>query len=1798
MESVIPVHYHQLPLITGTDIVYEEALPLWDMNAKRIIVGDGVTPGGVRIPNFNDDLSYVRKFVLADTTAVTKDWLICTTQLTVNLPEDATAMSVVRISTLADVEPVTVKTGDTVVLTLGSSTTVELVYGDTGWVVTENTSAAADMGEYLKREALMLNGAAAQLVSFKSMTQSAYDLITPVIDAVYFIRDTGKLIFNGVVYGSGGGGGGESGVSTYLYVAYAADDTGAGFSLIPTDDLPYRAEIHVHVEIQNPTLSDFADAVWIKYIATGGGGGEGGAPRQAFTKDDVTVEATGDDQNAAYLTLSSMFTVVGILDNEGVQWNLPSQSVKKLDNSTRVDISSVLADKGITADKIVDIWYVLFAASESGGGTGGSVAWSDVTGKPSTYPPAAHTHTISQVDGLQTALDNAGKVKTVNGISPDDTGNITIETGGTVKTVNGISPDESGNVIIDTGSDVDENRLLPTSANHEDMLIFDATSTVGGGNDESTKFLIQIPAGGSLITDTAAGNQAAVPIEDNGVQVNAEGEMVFSGSNYLKIAANTLPADLMGTDMEFTIDILYTAESKSIQCLFGRGDSPRMDFLLRSSGVMEIGGGPNLGSGWPFNTQTLLTFDLWKLDNTWNYAVYRNGSVVTTGTWGTANFRGSDLWIGWEGNTSGREMTGKIKAFRLTNKALYKGVSFSPNYPWSVPVNVGEWGTVNKSEFVTKDSNRLLPATDTVPSANVNNPVIFKAISRIDKTYWLCLPLNEDTLDRSNYEVLTTVEGTAPIVSNAPSTPGGSIYFNGSSCLHGELPAAFGVGDFTVRMWMMAPSMTSSTYPRTLFSTRNGNATSGSTFALHCQPDGNLFIYSNTDITPRDTAPLKLQAGVWYHLAVVRKNGVITIYVDGQTYASGNMTNGLTRQVFSIGASWGYSSYNEAGTVYISSLDVLNYAAYDGEFTTPTYQPGILAGAGYEVATDDEVKSMLSVAGIDESRLLPDPAAVSASLAGHPVVFDVQELGGTGDANTLLLMHFDDDTVDYSPNAHSATKTGDVSFQTGKFGKCLKFASASGGSYLQIPSSTAFNLANRSAWTFDVWVYISQTPGYTAILAQRQASSPCSYQFCFSSGTRKPQLYTGSAYVATGEVPLNTWTHVAFTYLNGTLKIWIGGQLDSTFTNVSLTDYDLPIEIGYHYSSTDEQFIGLLDELRLSSCDRTADPTDPMYSADGTSFTPPAKPYGVTSNRFKVSDDVLVSSVNDVKPDAKGNITLDATDIVEESRLLPTLDSVPVDRSGNPVVFDYQSGIDADTLCLLHLDDASWTDATGKNTVTQNGSVAKVSANGYFDNALDLSANLNSGSLSWLTIPWLAEYENSTWTMEFFAKPTKAVVNFMFFSFGNSQGSYLSLGSQSLTNLWLGNGSGTYTGSINMQLNTWYWFVVQYDGAAVKVYVDGTLIVQGNFEPNYIGQDLQFGNLNLVNNQDNTFIGYLDEFRWSKGLRYPTGVMTRPEEPFGTPTKSYKVSEADLVFSDSTRLLPETPDNGAIPCFNSTPPEGVNYNDSHTVMLVQGSTTNMALGTKLPFMVTGTVSAQEDGSLLFPSGSDKLVTTSAAEVKRVFGGEFTVDVYMKPTQFNNTSRQDTNFFYLTGPSTYYIYGSNYNDSGSAVQDRWGVWAYAGQRVITLPNAEYHHAALDVYLVSGSRKYTIYYDGVPVLTGDWYTDGLATAEETTDAVITFFGTSGEASLTNAYVKALRVSDIARYKGVQFTPPAHGTYGNPPAGYWDTINKSEFKATRVRILSRDPSTRLAVVQPLRLRNGVWETDPDAPEKTVKY
>lgn len=76
------------------------------------------------------------------------------------------------------------------------------------------------------------------------------------------------------------------------------------------------------------------------------------------------------------------------------------------DPTTRIDGTALQAgDTYFKTGEGAKVYDGSAFVSMSGGGGGGSVAWADITGKPSTFTPSAHTHTIVDVTGLQTALD-------------------------------------------------------------------------------------------------------------------------------------------------------------------------------------------------------------------------------------------------------------------------------------------------------------------------------------------------------------------------------------------------------------------------------------------------------------------------------------------------------------------------------------------------------------------------------------------------------------------------------------------------------------------------------------------------------------------------------------------------------------------------------------------------------------------------------------------------------------------------------------------------------------------------------------------------------------------------------------------------------------------------------------------------------------------------------------------------------------------------------------------------------------------------------------------------------------------------------------------------------------------------------------------------------------------------------------------------------------------------------------------------------------------------------------------------
>lgn len=53
---------------------------------------------------------------------------------------------------------------------------------------------------------------------------------------------------------------------------------------------------------------------------------------------------------------------------------------------------------------------LLIVGPVPGGGGGGSTAWTDITGKPTTFTPSAHTQAISTITGLEDALEDKANV--------------------------------------------------------------------------------------------------------------------------------------------------------------------------------------------------------------------------------------------------------------------------------------------------------------------------------------------------------------------------------------------------------------------------------------------------------------------------------------------------------------------------------------------------------------------------------------------------------------------------------------------------------------------------------------------------------------------------------------------------------------------------------------------------------------------------------------------------------------------------------------------------------------------------------------------------------------------------------------------------------------------------------------------------------------------------------------------------------------------------------------------------------------------------------------------------------------------------------------------------------------------------------------------------------------------------------------------------------------------------------------------------------------------------------------------
>lgn len=216
----------------------------------------------------------------------------------------------------------------------------------------------------------------------------------------------------------------------------------------------------------------------------------------------------------------------------------------------------------------------------------------------------------------------------------------------------------------------------------------------------------------------------------------------------------------------------------------------------------------------------------------------------------------------------------------------------------------------------------------------------------------------------------------------------------------------------------------------------------------------------------------------------------------------------------------------------------------------------------------------------------------------------------TGDLNTKLLLHFDNNVIDSSPYNVTTSQASGTSFTTGRFNQGFSgtpLNSPLDPSPISTPDGYLSGLLNTD-FTIDFWLYgpgIDYTVAFIFELGLNvdngeypllfTISPPAEgYNYVLLSGYKDSTYYTVLG-MPLPSVVFSDWAHIAVTKNATTIKIYINGGLIAETPPSDLSAY-------FSTFSGTKSFIGIsptpIDEFRVSNIVRWTE-----------NFTPPTAPY-------------------------------------------------------------------------------------------------------------------------------------------------------------------------------------------------------------------------------------------------------------------------------------------------------------------------------------------------------------------------------------------------------------------------------------------------------------------------------------------------------------------------------------------------------------------------------------------------------------
>ncbi len=458
---------------------------------------------------------------------------------------------------------------------------------------------------------------------------------------------------------------------------------------------------------------------------------------------------------------------------------------------------------------------------------------------------------------------------------------------------------------------------------------------------------------------------------------------------------------------------------------------------------------------------------------------------------------------------------------------------------------------------------------------------------------------NNNITDSSTNNHSITVNGDVMAGTFSPYRSGGySTYFDGSGdylTVPNNNAFKFGSENFTIECWVYFNAVSDDN--DIIISKWNAGQTAGTNqWILYTNGAVAGFSWSiDGYVAAGNAIGTTLVANRWYHLAAVRNDSSITLYVDGV----------------------GGTPVSVSGSLYESETEVLgiSYRRNNGSTQNPIngYVSDVRLVKGTSVYTSDFTPPTEPLTAITNTSLLTShlPYISDGSINNHTI---------TSNGNVTTQPFSPHDYSEYDPSSHG----GSVYFD-------------GAGGYLTLANDASLNPGSGD-FTLESWVYLNTLGTAKSIISTFNGGSTGYWDYQVKANNTPELSRDNGAIIVAGSTVLTAgqWHHLVVTRSGTTIRHFTNGVIDGTNTDsVNITSGN-SIAIGSTVNNVNK-LSGYISDYRIVK--GTA-----VYTA---AFTPPTAPLSSSGSslHIKGTDASIIDKSQSSNLKVIGNTTGSTTQV-------------------------------------------------------------------------------------------------------------------------------------------------------------------------------------------------------------------------------------------------------------------------------------------------------------------------------------------------------------------------------------------------------------------------------------------------------------------------------------------------------------------------------------------------------------------------